>query len=82
LERIMRNIALPLAGPELTPGRVLSQTWRGLLALELALKVRRERRDLASLDERALKDIGFSSGEAFAEAGRSFWDVPADRLRP
>ena len=33
------------------------------------------------LDERTLKDIGFNRNDAYAESGRSFWDLPVDRLR-
>lgn len=47
----------------------------------LALQVRRERRMLLRLDDRALKDIGLNAGEAYAEANRSFWDIPIDRMR-
>jgi uncharacterized protein YjiS (DUF1127 family) len=53
---------------------------RLLSAVELALDVRRERRMLRGLDERALKDLGLK-GRADAEASRPFWDVPIDRLR-
>jgi uncharacterized protein YjiS (DUF1127 family) len=49
--------------------------------LELALVVRYERRMLIAMDDSALKDIGFNRGDAYAEAHRSFWDVPIDRLR-
>ena len=77
----MRNIALPLARPGFSLGRIAGQIWRLIVSFELALRVRRERRLLASLDERTLKDIGFNRGDAGAEAGRSFWDVPVDRLR-
>jgi uncharacterized protein YjiS (DUF1127 family) len=55
--------------------------WQLASALGVALKVRRERRMLLSLDERALKDVGFSHSEASVEASRSFWDIPVDRLR-
>lgn len=48
--------------------------------LELALEVRRERRMLATLDDRGLSDVGFDRGRAHAEAQRSFWDLPANRL--
>jgi len=48
-------------------------------ALELALQVRRERRDLAAMDERMLKDLGIN-GCAYKEASRPFWDVPRERL--
>jgi len=53
---------------------------RFLRALRVALRVRRERRLLLGMDERMLKDLGLS-GIAHAEASRSFWDVPVDRLR-
>ena len=46
-----------------------------------ALPVRAERRALMALDEAALKDMGFNKGQAHGEAGRTFWDVPVDRLR-
>jgi uncharacterized protein YjiS (DUF1127 family) len=52
---------------------------RVLSTIELALEVRRERRMLRGLDERALKDLGLE-GKADAEASRPFWDVPRDRL--
>jgi uncharacterized protein YjiS (DUF1127 family) len=48
--------------------------------LELALQVRRERQILLGMDARMLKDLGLN-GNAYAEANRPFWDVPADRLR-
>lgn len=51
-----------------------------LRAFELALQVRRERRQLLGMDDRMLKDLGLS-GIADAEASRPFWDVPLDRLR-
>jgi uncharacterized protein YjiS (DUF1127 family) len=55
--------------------------WNPAAALVLALKVRRERRLLLGLDDRALKDMGFDRGRAYSEAHRSFWDIPVDRLR-
>jgi uncharacterized protein YjiS (DUF1127 family) len=33
----------------------------------------RSRRELASMDERMLKDIGLSAGAARCEAGKPFW---------
>lgn len=50
-------------------------------AIGLALQVRAERRHLLSLDERALKDMGFNKGQAQIEGNRSFWDLPIDRIR-
>jgi uncharacterized protein YjiS (DUF1127 family) len=49
-------------------------------AIELAFRVRRERRILLAMDDRMLKDLGLN-GIAYAEASRPFWDVPVDRLR-
>ena len=77
----MSNIALTLSRPWFSLGRVAGHIRRHILAFELALQVRRERRMLLSMDDRALKDVGFNRGDAYAEAHRSFWDVPVDRLR-
>jgi uncharacterized protein YjiS (DUF1127 family) len=51
-----------------------------ICVLELALEVRRERQMLLNLDDRALKDIGLSRSQVWAEACRSLWEVPCDRL--
>ena len=51
------------------------------LAIGLALQVRKERRMLMRLDDRALQDIGFDKGRAYGEASRSLLDLPVDRLR-
>jgi uncharacterized protein YjiS (DUF1127 family) len=51
-----------------------------IVVLDLALEVRRERRILLSMDDRALKDIGISRSEACAEARCALWDIPRDRL--
>jgi uncharacterized protein YjiS (DUF1127 family) len=77
----MRNSAVSLTRPGVGGGVAASNLWRAIGALEMAFRIRRERRLLAGLDERALKDIGFSTAEAHAESSRSFWDVPVDRLR-
>jgi uncharacterized protein YjiS (DUF1127 family) len=79
----MPNFALPhtLAQPWNGLGRLAGQTWHLIVAFQLALRVRRERRLLASLDHRTLKDIGYDRSDAGAEAHRSFWDLPAGRLR-
>ena len=52
----------------------------GLLSRIAAwMKVAGERRHLANLPERMLKDIGTDRGAAAAEAARPFWDLPAGR---
>jgi uncharacterized protein YjiS (DUF1127 family) len=44
--------------------------------LLLAMEIRRQRRALAALDDRALKDIGITRAEAGTESSRGFWDLP------
>ena len=39
------------------------------------MQVARERRHLASLNDRALSDLGLSRVDVMQEYGRSFWDV-------
>lgn len=39
------------------------------------MRIARQRRLLARLDDRALADIGLSRREALAEAHRPFWDM-------
>lgn len=41
-----------------------------------AVSLKRQRRRLARLDDRALQDIGVSRSEADAEARRFVWDAP------
>jgi uncharacterized protein YjiS (DUF1127 family) len=50
-------------------------------AIGLAMQVRKERRMLMRLDDRALQDLGFDKGRAYGEASRTFWDLPANRDR-
>ena len=38
--------------------------------------VSRQRRQLAALDARTLRDMGISDAQARTEANRPFWDVP------
>lgn len=66
-------------------GYVLVQATRGGRILSLATlwrtlrrwcQLARERRQLASLDDAALKDLGLSRADAWQEAERPFWDDP------
>jgi len=77
----MTHFVLPLV--RLAPGwgGVRRHVWQAVSAVEVALRVRGERRALAGLDERSLKDIGYTQSAAWAEAQRRFWDVPAERRR-
>lgn len=47
--------------------------------VRLWLRLFAERRALSQLDERLLRDIGLSEGEAAREAARPFWDIPVGR---
>ena len=46
------------------------------LGLTRARAVRCQRRDLARLDDRMLRDIGLTRTEARREAQRAVWDAP------
>ncbi|MDX2155242.1 MAG: DUF1127 domain-containing protein [Hyphomicrobiaceae bacterium] len=54
---------------------------RACRVLEAALRVSVERRCLAALDDRLLKDIGLSRSLAAGETERRFLDVPEHRIR-
>ncbi len=60
------------------------QTRTGMLAnalrlLVLALRIRRERNQLASLSNACLRDMGLSRADANREASRSLFDLPQSR---
>ena len=76
----MSSIALSLARPWSGLTRFGRSVSRLVPTVELALQVRRERRLLSSMDDRALADLGFDRSQARNEARRGFWDVPLDRL--
>jgi len=76
----MSNTTFALSQPWFSLTSFARRLRHAILALELALQVRRERQMLASLNDRALKDIGLSRGDVHAEGVRSFWDVPVHRL--
>ncbi|PTX02186.1 DUF1127 domain-containing protein [Pararhodobacter aggregans] len=50
---------------------------RVLKALATARALRRQRVDLAALDDQMLADIGLSREEAQREARRPLWDAPS-----
>jgi len=55
-------------------GRSFRRPWR---RFQYVLEVNAERRQLAMLDEAALKDLGVSRAQAAFEASRAPWDVAA-----
>jgi uncharacterized protein YjiS (DUF1127 family) len=69
---------LGVARSPIAPARRLRQL---LARATFALKVHGERRALRDLDDRALKDMGFTRGDAALEGARAFWDLPDRRGR-
>ena len=49
--------------------------------IHLGLVARAQRRQLASLDDAMLADIGLSRAEALAEFDRPMWDLPTNLRR-
>jgi len=49
------------------------------LMVVLALRVRRERRQLAALDDAQLADLGLTRADAERESRRGLLDIPAHR---
>ncbi len=68
----MTMFASILSGPALSPLRVS-------LPLGKWIRVSSERRSLAGLDQRQLRDIGIDAATAAGEASRPFWDLPEGR---
>jgi uncharacterized protein YjiS (DUF1127 family) len=61
----------------LRPARTLRSVGaRLVLALLRWQELAQQRRQLLSLDERMLKDIGITRADAMREGLRPFWDVP------
>jgi len=50
-----------------------------VLTLVLALRVRRERRQLAALNDAQLADLGLTRADAQRESRRGLFDIPAQR---
>jgi uncharacterized protein YjiS (DUF1127 family) len=78
----MLGIAPPRQRPERGPAGLGARIGRLVDAIELAIEVRRERRMLLGLDDYTLKDLGLARGDAYAEATRACWDVPAEPTAP
>ena len=78
----MLGIALPRQRPEHGPAGFGARIGRLVDAIELAIEVRRERRMLLGLDDHTLKDLGLARGDAYAEAVRACWDIPAESSAP
>jgi hypothetical protein len=76
----MPSIIRALWHPRLDLARMGDRIRHLIIGLELAPQIWRERRMLLGMNDRALNDIGFSRGDAYAEAYRPFWDIPRDRL--
>jgi uncharacterized protein YjiS (DUF1127 family) len=72
MEKAMTMFTSILSGPAFRPLRVS-------LPLGQWIGVSRERRSLAGLNERQLRDIGIDAATAAGEAARPFWDVPQGR---
>ncbi len=69
-------VAAPPAAPPRSRGRVAGREVARILGRIAAMcRARGSRHDLASLDDRMLRDIGVSRLEALAEAGRWPWDL-------
>ena len=68
----MTMFASILSRPAVRPLRIS-------LPLGKWIRVSSERRSLAGLNERQLRDIGIDAATAAVEASRPFWDVPEGR---
>jgi len=78
----MPDIAPTQPRPERAVAGFGARIGRLVDAIELAIEMRRERRMLLGLDDHTLKDLGLARGDAYAEAARACWDVPADAPAP
>lgn len=80
------NIATrPLGGQPLAAGYHGRRFGHGPIGVaryfRACFEVARQRRELAGLDARLLRDIGLTEADVARETARSFWDIPAPRGR-
>ncbi len=71
------SIRTPVLGPVLS--LPASRPLGLALPLRAWLQVAHERRQLAGMSARELRDIGIDPAQASREALRPFWDLPEDR---
>lgn len=71
----IRSVRVPLAvvGGEVRPARGAGWLRQAARVVAAWHERARQRRDLRSLDERMLKDIGLSRADIDAEAAKPFW---------
>jgi hypothetical protein len=82
-EPVPPSIAGPATNCRFRPERAPEKTAPGHFAPangQFCPEVARQRRQLFTLDERVLKDIGVTRADADREAGRDFWDIPEDQM--
>ena len=77
----MRELVIPIRSPVATARSVAVPAGTGLLAgflhrVAVWFEVRRERRQLLSMSDHMLHDIGISRADAEGEGARWFWDLP------
>ena len=73
----------PVAATPSHPAVTPRASWSLVLGLIVATlrewhRRRAERRELAGLDERMIRDIGLDPGAVYYEASQSFWRAPRD----
>jgi uncharacterized protein YjiS (DUF1127 family) len=91
LDRVPAQLLTPRTSARHEPAAAVSShpvaaspaSWSQILDLFVATlrewrRRRAERRELASLDERMIRDIGLDPGAVYYEASQSFWRTPRD----
>lgn len=75
----MSNLSIALERMAFTLERRPSRLLRILAEIVLALRIRRERNQLANLSDAQLSDIGIDRAAALRESSRRLDDIPAHR---